>query len=27
LLEQMNTAAPSSLVVPGEYLDVVVTKR
>jgi len=27
LLEQMNTAAPSSLVVPGEYLEVVVTKR
>jgi len=27
LLEQMNTAAPSSLVVPGEYLEVVITKR
>ena len=27
LLEQMNVAGPSSLVVPGEYLEVVVTKR
>ena len=27
LLEQMNTAGATSLVVPGEYLEVVVTKR
>jgi SAM-dependent methyltransferase len=27
LLEQMNTAGPASMVVPGEYLEVVVTKR
>jgi SAM-dependent methyltransferase len=27
LLEQMNTAGASSLVVPGEYLEVVITKR
>jgi SAM-dependent methyltransferase len=27
LLEQMNTAGAASLVVPGEYLEVVVTKR
>jgi ubiquinone/menaquinone biosynthesis C-methylase UbiE len=27
LLEQMNTAGPSSLIVPGEYLEVVVAKR
>jgi len=27
LLEQMNTAGPESLVVPGEYLEIVVTKR
>jgi len=27
LLEQMNTAGASSLIVPGEYLEVVVTKR
>jgi ubiquinone/menaquinone biosynthesis C-methylase UbiE len=27
LLEQMNTAGASSLVVPGEYLEIVVTKR
>ena len=27
LLETMNVAGPSSLVVPGEYLEVVVTKR
>ena len=27
LLEQLNTAGPSSLVVPSEYLEVVVTKR
>jgi len=27
LLEQMNTAGPRSLVVPGEYLEVVITRR
>ena len=27
LLEDMNTAEATSLVVPGEYLEVVVTKR
>ena len=27
LLEEMNTAGPHSLVVPGEYLEVVITKR
>jgi hypothetical protein len=27
LLEEMNTAGPSSLIVPGEYLEVVITKR
>jgi SAM-dependent methyltransferase len=27
LLEQMNTAGGSSLIVPGEYLEVVITKR
>jgi ubiquinone/menaquinone biosynthesis C-methylase UbiE len=27
LLEQMNTAGAASLVVPGEYLEVVITKR
>jgi SAM-dependent methyltransferase len=27
LLEQSNTAGPNSLVVPGEYLEVVITKR
>jgi hypothetical protein len=27
LLEQMNTAGPGSLVVPGEYLEVVITRR
>jgi hypothetical protein len=27
LLEQMNTAGAGSLIVPGEYLEVVITKR
>ena len=27
LLGEMNTAGPSSLVVPGEYLEIVITKR
>ena len=27
LLEQMNTAGASSLVIPSEYLEAVVTKR
>ncbi|MBX6393803.1 MAG: SAM-dependent methyltransferase, partial [Burkholderiales bacterium] len=27
LLEAMNTAGTSSLVVPAEYLEIVVTKR
>ena len=27
LLEQMNTAGAASLVVPGEYLEVVITRR
>jgi SAM-dependent methyltransferase len=27
LLEQMNTAGSSSMVVPGEYLEIVITKR
>jgi len=27
LLDELNTAGPASLVVPGEYLEVVVTKR
>lgn len=26
-MEQMNKAGPDSLVVPGEYLEVVVTRR
>ena len=27
LLEQLNVAGPSSLVIPSEYLEVVITKR
>ena len=27
LLEELNTAGPASLVVPGEYLEIVVTKK
>ena len=27
LLGRLNTAGPSSLVVPGEYLEIVITKR
>ena len=27
LLERLNTAGPQSLVVPGEYLEVIVEKR
>ena len=27
LLERLNTAGPDSLVVPGEYLEVIVTRR
>jgi hypothetical protein len=27
LLEELNTAGGTSLVVPGEYLEVVITKR
>jgi hypothetical protein len=27
LLDRLNTAGPDSLVVPGEYLEVVITKR
>ena len=27
LLEEFNVAGPNSLVVPGEYLEVVITKK